>query len=62
MRNFIAIAAAVAINLALVFAFQRSADEALPLPEGEVTITELALEPLPALAHAIEGEARPANL
>lgn len=54
MRNVIAIAATLAINLALVFAFQRSAEEALP--RGEVTVTELGFDSVPALANAAVGE------
>jgi hypothetical protein len=54
MRNFIAIAAALAINLAMVIAFQHSANEALPVPNGEVTVTELDLEPASTLAQAVE--------
>ena len=52
MRNIIALAGALAINIALVLAFQNSADEALPTPNGEVTVTELTLDGLPTLAQA----------
>lgn len=53
MRNLIAVAAAVAINLAMFAAFQRSADEALPVPNGEVTVTELGLESVPTIAQVV---------
>lgn len=50
MRKLIALAAAVAIHVVLIFAFERSAEEALP--KGEVIITELGAESVPALAQA----------
>jgi hypothetical protein len=55
MRNLTAIAAALAINVALALAFQHSANEALPLPEGEVTVTPLSIESVTTLAHAAGG-------
>jgi hypothetical protein len=58
MRNFIAIAASLAINLAVVLAFQHSANEAVPLPKGEVTVTELGLEPVAAVAQVPGTDAR----
>ncbi len=57
MRNFIAAAAAVAINLASFAVFQRSAEEALPVPNGEVTVTEFDVQSVPTLAQV----ARPSN-
>lgn len=62
MRKIIAVAGALAINLALVVAFQRSADQALPVPNGEVTVTELELESVPTLAQAVTTKQRPATL
>ncbi len=50
MRKFIAITATVIIHAGLVFVFARSAEEAMPLPKGEVTITELGSDFVPALA------------
>ena len=58
MRKIIAIAGALAINLALVVAFQRSADQAVPVPNGEVTVTELAFEPVPTLAQTVAIDQR----
>jgi hypothetical protein len=52
MRKLIAITAAAAINLALILVFARSADEAMPTPNGEVTITELSSGSVASLAHA----------
>lgn len=62
MRNLLAVAAAVAINVALFAAIQRSADQALPVPNGEVIVTELDLESVPTLAHARTGAANRAAL
>jgi hypothetical protein len=59
MKYFVAIAAAIAIQLVAAFAFQRSADEARPTPNGEVIVTELALD-APTLVNAGTGKARPA--
>jgi hypothetical protein len=52
MKNLIAIAASLAINLAVAVAFQHSANEAVPVPKGEVTVTELGLEPVATVAQA----------
>ena len=41
MKNAIAIAASLLVNLTLIIAFEHSADEAAPVPKGEVTITDL---------------------
>ena len=62
MRNFIALAAAVAINLALFAAFQRSAEEAVPVPNGEVTVTEFDLESVPTLAQVTTHQSAHAAL
>lgn len=62
MRNLLAIAAAVAINVALFAALERSADEALPVPNGEVIVTELDLDSVPTLAHASTGKSDRATL
>ena len=50
MKNIIAVAGALAINVGLVLAFQNSAEDALPVPRGEVTVTELSVDGLPTLA------------
>ena len=50
MKNFIAIAASLLVNLTLIVAFEHSADEAAPVPNGEVTVTDLNAEALPSLA------------
>ena len=52
MKKVIAIAASLLVNLSLVAAFERSADEALPLPGGEVTVTDLSIEPATSLVQA----------
>ena len=51
MKNVIAIAASLLVNLSLVAAFERSANEAAPLPNGEVIVTDLNIEAV-SLAHA----------
>ena len=50
MRNIIAVAAALAINIALILAFQNSAEEAMPVPNGEVTVTDLETNSVVTLA------------
>jgi hypothetical protein len=50
MRNFIAVAASLLINLGLVVAFQHSAENASPVPSGEVTVTDLNGDAVPTLA------------
>lgn len=52
MRNIIAVAAALAINIALILAFQNSAEEAMPVPNGEVTVTDLETNSVVTLAQA----------
>ena len=52
MKNFIAIAASLLINLSLIAAFERSATEGVPLPAGQVIVTDLNLEVVPSLAQA----------
>jgi hypothetical protein len=56
MKYFVAIAAAIGIQLIAAFAFQRSADEALPTPNGEVIVTELAFD-APKLVNVSAGKA-----
>ena len=51
MKNAIAIAASLLVNLSLIVAFERSANEAVPLPNGEVIVTDLNIEPV-SLANA----------
>jgi hypothetical protein len=58
MKNLIAVAGSLAINLAVLIAFQHSADEALPVPNGEVTVTELGLEPVATVAQAQGADTR----
>lgn len=62
MKKIIAVAGALAINLALVVAFQRSADQALPVPNGEVTVTEVEMDAVPTLAYAVTTGQRRATL
>jgi hypothetical protein len=50
MKNVIAIAASLLVNLSLIAAFERSANEAVPLPNGEVIVTDLNLEAVSSLA------------
>jgi hypothetical protein len=50
MNKVIAVAASLLINLSLVLAFERSANEALP--SGEVTVTDLNADLDTALAQA----------
>jgi hypothetical protein len=52
MQKVIAIAASLLVNLSLVAAFERSADEALPLPSGQVIVTDLSIESAPSLVQA----------
>jgi hypothetical protein len=52
MKKVIAIAASLLVNLSLVAAFERSANEAVPLPSGEVIVTDLSLEAVPSLVQA----------
>jgi hypothetical protein len=50
MKNVIAIAASLLVNLSLFAAFERSAHEAAP--DGEVIVTDLNVEPVSSLAQA----------
>jgi hypothetical protein len=50
MKNAIAIAASLLVNLTLIVAFEHSANEAAPVPNGEVTVTDLNAQALPSLA------------
>ena len=50
MRNIIAVAASLLVNLGLVVAFQQSAEDARPVPNGEVTVIDMNSEAVPALA------------
>jgi hypothetical protein len=50
MKRVVAVAASLLVNLGLVVAFQQSAEDAVPVPNGEVTVTDLNGEPVPALA------------
>jgi hypothetical protein len=52
MKTFVAVAASLLVNIGLVVAFERSANEAVPVPNGEVIVTELSIEAVPALAQA----------
>jgi hypothetical protein len=52
MKKFVAIAASLLVNVGLVVALERSANEAMPLPNGEVIVTDLSIEAIPSLAHA----------
>jgi hypothetical protein len=52
MKNAIAIAASLLVNLSLFAAFERSATEAAPVPNGEVIVTDLNIEPVSSLAQA----------
>jgi hypothetical protein len=52
MKRFVAVAASLLVNIGLVVAFERSANEAVPVPNGEVIVTELSIEAVPALAQA----------
>ena len=42
MKNAIAIAASLLVNLTLIVAFERSANDAVPVPNGKVIVTELS--------------------
>jgi hypothetical protein len=55
MKKFVAVAASLPVNVGLIVAFERSANEAMPLPEGEVIVTDLSLEGVPSLAQAAIG-------
>jgi hypothetical protein len=52
MKKFVAVAASLLVNIGLVVAFERSANEAVPLPKGEVIVTDLSIEAVPSLAQA----------
>lgn len=52
MKKFVAVAASLLVNIGLVVAFERSANEAVPVPNGEVIVTDLSIEAVPALAQA----------
>jgi hypothetical protein len=52
MKKFVAIAASLLVNVGLVVALERSANEAMPLPNGEVIVTDLSIEAVPSLAQA----------
>ena len=52
MKKIVAVAASLLVNLSLVAAFERSANEAVPLPNGEVTVTDLSIEGVPSLVQA----------
>ena len=52
MKKFVAVAASLLVNIGLVLAFERSANEAVPLPNGEVIVTDLSIEVVPSLAQA----------
>jgi hypothetical protein len=52
MKRFVAVAASLFVNIGLVVAFERSANEAVPVPNGEVIVTELSIEAVPSLAQA----------
>jgi hypothetical protein len=41
MKNVIAIAASLLVNLTLIGAFEHSANESVPVPNGTVIVTEL---------------------
>jgi hypothetical protein len=64
MKSLIALAASLLVNLSLLVAFERSADEARPVPNGEVFITDLSVEAVPSLAQvsAISSAERPVAL
>ena len=44
MKYVIAIAASLFVNLSLIGAFEHSANEAVPLPNGEVIVTDLNID------------------
>jgi hypothetical protein len=52
MKKVIAVAASLLVNLSLVAAFERSANDAVPLRSGEVIVTELSIEGVPSLVQA----------
>jgi hypothetical protein len=52
MKKFVAIAASLGINLGVLVALENSAENALPVPSGEVTVVELDSQPVPTLAQA----------
>jgi hypothetical protein len=64
MKSVIALAASLLVNSSLLIAFERSADEARPLPSGEVFITDLSVEAVPSLAQvsAVSSAERPVAL
>lgn len=57
MKKVIAVAASLGINVAMFFAFQNSAEEALPVPSGEVTVVDLNTQSAPTLAQATRIDA-----
>ena len=50
MKNAIAIAASLLVNLSLIVAFEHSANEAVPVPNGEVIVTDLSAQALPSFS------------
>jgi hypothetical protein len=52
MNRIFAVAASLLVNLGLVYAFERSANEAVPVPNGQVLISYAAEQPIAALAKA----------
>ena len=55
MKKVIAVTASLLVNVGLIVAFERSANEAMPLPQGEVIVTDLSLQGVPSLAQAVIG-------
>lgn len=49
MKTIVGLAASLLVNLSLVLAFEQSANDAVPLPKGEVFIS-YAAEPVTAMA------------
>ena len=52
MKQIVAVIAALIVLAVLAVAFEHSAMQAQPTPHGEVVVTELSVEPMPALAQA----------
>ena len=52
MKSTIAVAASLLVNLSLIVAFENSAIDAVPLPNGEVIVTDLNVDAVPSLVQA----------
>lgn len=52
MKNIIAVAASLVVNLSAIAVFAHSANDAVPVPNGEVIVTEVSIDAVPSLAQA----------